>query len=178
MTTLNACSSLLPTGGRYVTHRSFKKKSAAANTIWNQTFIFFFKAVLTRVKLTFCPYFQVPALIILNLKPDPNKVKSNSVTLMQIFVENKIQILTSDPEKCCMVDLQSLFIIFICIAFSRSRYNDLVTTSLWNTHWEIWGWYSLSFESRIKGKHITQRLKSFLEVALSQIRRSLSLVKY
>ena len=115
-----------------------------------------------------------------NTQPEtwPKWVKLNLGTLMQIFVENKIQIFTSDPENYCMVDLQSLFIIFICIAFSRSRYNDLVTTSLWNTHWEIWGWYSLSFESRIKGKHITQRLKSFLEVALSQIRRSLSLVKY
>ena len=85
-----------------------------------------------------------------NTQPETRSkwVKLNSGTLMQIFVENKIQIF-------CMVDLQSLFIIFICIAFSRSRYNDLVTTSLWNTHWEIWGWYSMSFESRIKGKHNT-----------------------
>ena len=34
---------------------------------------------------------------------------------MQIFVKNKIQILTSDPENYCMVDLQSLFIIFISL---------------------------------------------------------------
>ena len=52
-------------------------------------------------------------------------------------------------------DWSAVIVHYLYTAFSRSRYNDLVTTSLWNTHWEIWGWYSLSFESRIKGKHNT-----------------------
>ena len=45
----------------------------------------------------------------------PKWVKFNSGTLIQIFVENKIQILTSDPDNYCTVDLQSLFIIFISL---------------------------------------------------------------